>query len=336
MRPFRDSTALVNDPEALRRVFDEDGYVFLRGIANRDVLTSMRAEFVSILEKHGWLDPAFDRDEVVPCCYAHYEGEPAFLEVYKEVQRLESFNTLSHSPELLGCMRALLGETAFPHPLAIARLVFPNNNEAVTPPHQDYPNNQGTEDLYACWVPLADCPKEHAGLAVLVGSHKFGLLPLKFAIGPGSRQADIDARLDGLEWVSSDFRQGDVLIFHSLTVHRSLENHTRSMRLSVDYRYQREGEELTLQSLRPHFQAQDWKAIYQGWKDRSLAYYWKQKNYRVVPWNAELHKLPASGDAEVERLIAAYNELRKARYAEALAGAARRRAGAGTTEDEEA
>lgn len=58
----------------------------------------------------------------------------------------------------------------------------------------------------------------------------------------------LDDRCANLRWVGTDFNLGDLLLFPALTVHRALHNlDTRRMRLSVDFRYQREGEALTEQ-----------------------------------------------------------------------------------------
>jgi phytanoyl-CoA dioxygenase PhyH len=207
-------------------------------------------------------------------------------------------------------MTALLGASAFPHPLSIARLAFPRNETWATPPHQDFPNNQGTEDLYACWMPLGDCPTKQGSLAILRGSRRLGLAPLEFSLGAGHRKAKLDERFERLQWVGSDFELGDAVIFHSLTVHRSLPNTTDRMRLSVDYRFQREGEDLTAGCLEPHFARNTWDEIYDGWNREDLKYYWRDKNYTVVPWDAELH---AVSKQQAEDGIKAWMHWRKDR-----------------------
>jgi ectoine hydroxylase-related dioxygenase (phytanoyl-CoA dioxygenase family) len=42
----------------------------------------------------------------------------------------------------------------------------------------------------------------------------------------------------GGRWLSSEFEAGDVLIFGMFTIHASLDNHSSSIRLSSDSRYQ--------------------------------------------------------------------------------------------------
>jgi hypothetical protein len=291
LRPFEDSSALLDDPAALRDSFDRDGYVLLRGAIDPDVLLEVRRAITRVLGTHGWLDPSYDPSAAVPQTGPFVEGEPKFLEAYDDVQRLEAFHAVPHHPSVRRCMTAVLGPTAFPHPLSIARLVFPGNEEWTTPPHQDYPNNQGTYDLYACWMPLADCPTEEGTLSILSGSHKLGVAPLRASLGAGNRRAELDYRYDGLDWVGGDLRLGDALVFHSLTVHRALPNRGQSMRLSVDYRFQREGEALTIGCLEPHFGRLSWEDIYAGWARDDLKYYWRGRLFTVEEWDSSHHAI---------------------------------------------
>jgi ectoine hydroxylase-related dioxygenase (phytanoyl-CoA dioxygenase family) len=298
---FEDASPLLEDPAAVRARFDRDGYVLLRGVIDRDLLLETRRAIVDVCRAHDWLDPMHEPMAAIPHRGPFVEGEDKYFEVYDDIQRLEAFHAVPHHESVRRCMTALLGETAFPHPLSIARLAFPRNSEWSTPPHQDHPNNQGTYDLYACWMPLADCSMEDGGLSVLRGSHKLGVAPLRGALGAGHRQAVLDERHDHLDWVGGDLQLGDALVFHSLTVHRALPNRGQAMRLSVDYRFQREGEPLTEGCLKPHFDRISWNAIYAGWSRNDLKYYWRDKNYTVVEWDPAYH---AISDDELTRLLA--------------------------------
>ena len=291
MKPFVDSTPLLGYAEALQQRFQQDGYLFLKTVADPGALWGLREKITAILARYSWLRSDAKPIDAVPGTIAVVEGEEAYLEVYDQIQKLEEFHRIPHQAGIQAVFKSLLGDSAFPHPLSIARLVFPDNDAWSTPPHQDYPNNQGTKELYACWLPLSECRCQHGSLSVLEGSHHFGVLPLEFALGAGHRQAVLDERLNALAWVGGDFQLGDMLIFHSLTLHRSLHNSTDRMRLSVDYRFQREYEPLTESCLQPHFNRLSWEEIYAGWSNRDIAYYWQKKQYTLAAWDDSYHKL---------------------------------------------
>jgi ectoine hydroxylase-related dioxygenase (phytanoyl-CoA dioxygenase family) len=276
---------LLADPEALREQFDREGYLYFRQVLDRDAVKAVRRDILAVLADAGWTEGGFPpsgRCVTVPL----REDDPAFLEVYRQVQRIESLHALAHHRTMTEITRAVLGDTAFPHPLKIARLNFPDSYETSTPPHQDYPNNQGTPLLTAAWVPMCDMTDGLGGLAVLRGSHKWGLLPVAGHMGAGNRCAVVPPDMaEECRWVTTDFMMGDVLLFPSLTVHAALHNASEfDMRLSVDFRYQSEGEELTPGCLEPHFGLLTWEEVYAGWESDEFQYYWKDLDYQLVPF----------------------------------------------------
>jgi hypothetical protein len=302
--PMRTSNGLLGDPTALRQRLDEDSYLYFRRLLDPDKVTSLRQRMLTVLADAGWVrrKPFFMRGfvEVPPA----REGDEDFFVVYDEVQKLEEFHTLAHDDTLIDVMRQVLGDSAFPHPLKIARLGFPDHAETSTPPHQDYPNNQGTENLTAAWIPVGECPIDLGGLAILRGSHHHGLLQLDTHIGAGNRKAVVPVELlEKCRWVTTEYSAGDVLGFKALTVHAALHNASEFlMRLSVDFRYQLEGEALTPICLEPHFQRLAWEDVYAGWGSDRYQYYWRDLDYEVVPFR-EL-ELVADDDRDLRDLKA--------------------------------
>ncbi len=289
MQPFFDATPLLGDDDALRTRFDQDGYLFVRGAADRAAIERLHIDTTDILADLGWFHPDTDPLDAISNRVPTVEGEHDYFAAYDRIQRLESFHRLPHTDGVLGLMRKVLGESAWPHPLSVMRLVFPDNEQWATPPHQDYPNNQGTPDLIACWMPLHDCPAERGSLSILAGSHRFGVLPLEFSLGAGNATAFLDERMAALDWVGGDFAVGDAVIFGSHTVHRSLPNASRQMRLSADYRFQRENEPLTEGCLGTHFGRVSWDEVYQGWTSTDLIRYWENKEFEIVEWDDSMH-----------------------------------------------
>lgn len=312
LHPLICSTDLLDAPDVLRERVAAEGYAFFRGVLPVDTVLDLRRQILRICAEAGWIAGGDRLDEGVAIRVPVNEGEPEYFAVYDRIQCLEAFHAIAHHPDVTRVMHAVLGPGAFPHPLGIVRLMFPDNNDCATPPHQDYPNNQGTPDLYACWIPLGDCPVEQGGVAVLERSHTRGVLPLAFSLGAGGRQSVLDAELASHRWLAADFHAGDVLVFHSLTVHRSLHNHYRGrMRLSCDFRFQRQGEALVARSLEPHFGRLEWEQVYASWTGPTPRHYWEGLDYRVVPWDETLHALPEEHLREAVRLKRAYEARRR-------------------------
>ncbi len=280
------SNDLLDDPEALRGRMAADGYLYFRQVLDVENVRQVRRAMLGVTQKLGWTEPgAFPMSQ--RCIIEPLrEEDDEFIRGYQEIQRLQAFHELAHDDQLMAIMKAVLGESAFPHPLKIARLAFPDHYEATTPPHQDYPNNQGTEDLTAAWIPVGDIPSELGGLAILRGSNNWGRLAVAGHIGAGNRCAVIPPDMaESCRWVTTEFAMGDVLLFPSLTVHASLHNASEFyLRLSVDFRYQLEGQPLTEGSLEPHFGELTWEQIYEGWDSTTRQYYWRDLDYEVVPF----------------------------------------------------
>jgi ectoine hydroxylase-related dioxygenase (phytanoyl-CoA dioxygenase family) len=308
LQSMYEANALLGDIDALRGQLHKDGYLFFRSIVPTGLLQDLRGQITDVLAELGWIAGGAARMQAKAICRPRREGEPRFFEAHDRIVKLEAFHSLAHETHLMDVMRQALGDSAFPHPLSIVRLIFPDSPELATPPHQDFPNNQGTSHLTAAWIPLGDCSIGDGSLAILEGSHKFGVLPLKFHLGAGNRRAVLSDEILACRWVGADFKAGDIVLFPSLTVHKAMENHNlEHMRLSVDFRYQLEGEELTAGCLKPHFERVSWDEIYRDWKSDQYKYYWRDKDYVEVPWNAALHELPEGHVDEAYELQLAYN-----------------------------
>lgn len=308
LQPMFEANELLGDASALQARLRSDGYLFFRNIVPVHQLMDLRDQITQILADQGWIEGGAARMQAKAIRRPLREGQPKFFFAHDHIVKLEAFHSLAHEPHLMNVMRQSLGESAFPHPLSIVRLIFPDSPELATPPHQDFPNNQGTPNLTAAWIPLGDCAIKDGSLAILEGSHRFGVLPLKFHLGAGNRRAVLNEQVSKCRWVGADFRAGDVVLFPALTIHKAMENYNpESLRLSVDYRYQLEGEALTAGCLEPHFNRVSWEEIYRDWKSDELKYYWRKKDFVEVPWNSALHELPADHFDEAYELELAFN-----------------------------
>jgi hypothetical protein len=187
---FEDATPLLDDPAALRRVADEEGVLFFRGLLPREHVMEVRRQLLLVLDGFGWLRKDADLTEgyVNPDAVRDLEswgGTGVTEAAYLATQKVEIFHRLAHHPDLIRMYEALFGVAVLPHPRNIARLMVPCPAARPTPLHQDFIHIQGTRNVWTCWAPLGDIPIELGGLSVIPRSHKLGVLSVTAAEGAG-------------------------------------------------------------------------------------------------------------------------------------------------------
>ena len=290
---LRVSNDILGDPSELRRRFDEEGYVFIKGVFDRNDMLNLRREMMTTIQQGGWLaaetDPLEGIAELSARCT---EGDPGYTDVYFEVYKVEDFHRIAHSPGVMEIVEKLIGRAAIPIPQKIARIWFPQFTMHTTPIHQDFVHFQGNFETYTAWSPVGDCPIELGGLALLPGSHKIGrVLEHHFSLGAGSLSLDTEAEASvheeiNVPWHTTNYEAGDTLFFSALTVHKALENKTEDrLRLSLDNRYTAVGDTICDYMLEPHLvtdtELLGWEQVYERWKHDDLKYYWRDIDHKV-------------------------------------------------------
>jgi phytanoyl-CoA dioxygenase PhyH len=268
---LRDATALAPDRAALLARLDADSYLFFPGLLPTDVVSHLRGEITDILGSRGWLADGRDALEAVAGGGARREDhkDPAWMETYGAIQRLQHFHELAHHAALCDLLGRILGTPLLVHPRKVVRLMPPEAIGRATPAHQDFRVIQGTSDVITAWMPLGDCPHELGGLRVLRGSTRTGLLPVTQAQGPLGQELQVSE--DDERWLTAELRAGDVLLFHSMTVHGGLPNLSERIRISVDFRYQLATDPITVGSLLPYYfpLLPGWEELAEGWSSRA-------------------------------------------------------------------
>jgi hypothetical protein len=218
-----DSRSLVGDPVALGARLAADGYLFLRGLLPAARVRDAGEQVAAALRAGGWtaagsplLGPSAGPREAL--------ADPA----YRAAVTSLAFNALPYLLPLRRTVRSILGPRAFSYPVKVLRAVAPETRQERTRGryvHCDY-TGSGVQDMLTAWLPLAAVPAELGGLAVRPGGH----------LG----RPRVPRLLAGTEhgWSTTDYRPGDVIIFHCLTPHAALPNTGRQLRLSADVRWQ--------------------------------------------------------------------------------------------------
>ncbi len=290
LKEFRVSNDILDSPGAMKKRLLQEGYLFFKSLIAPSRIESLRAEILDLYRRNDWVmagtDPLEGRVDIGKSCA---EGEPPYLEVYRRLYALRSFHAVAHSPEMMDVTGKLIDGEVLPHPAKVARMSFPQSDRHTTPIHQDFVHFQGSFYTLTCWTPLSDCPVELGGLAIHPRPWSEEIFDHHFSLGAGMLKIDED-RLEGA-WHTTDYEVGDVLAFHSLTVHKALPNQTGElMRISLDNRYQAAGDVINDRQLQPHLsgsgQRWGWDEIYGDWQPGDeLAWYWRDMDLDVVPWD---------------------------------------------------
>lgn len=295
---LRDATALVGDPVALRARMVEDGYLFLPGLLDPEVVPGVRRQVLEILAAHqGWLaDDTEPMEGIAGPEPRTYEDE-GWWEVFAGVLGLEGFNRLPFQAALTDVVGALVDGDLLVHPNKIARLTYPSRY-MPTNPHQDYHFIRGAVDTLTAWVPLGAVSGALGGLRLIPGSHRDGRVhPMERAVGAGNaRIADIGE--NDPSWTAPhDYRPGDVVVFHSLMVHWGPANHGDRVRLSADFRFQSLQDPIRVPQLLPHLFGREkgapgWNVLTEGWE--STAWIDPPGPVRLAPWRVDPDHVPPS------------------------------------------
>jgi ectoine hydroxylase-related dioxygenase (phytanoyl-CoA dioxygenase family) len=291
MKPFSEVRADHLSPDLLHREIASKGYVLVRDLLPRPDLDKVLADVAQVLSRSGWLQSgATPSERIANATAACGDPDPAFKNTYREVFNLETFHALPHHPQLKAVMKMIVGDRVLVHPKPIGRLIFPNTERLRVHAHQDYRFMNGDPECYTVWIPLHDCPTDVGPLQILEGSHHFGF---QNHIDENLHVPEIPSGAEmGDAWAGGNINAGDVLIFHSLTVHAAAPNLSRRMRISLDCRFQDYARVINPANLAFAGESgKSWADIYRGWSSQSLQYYWKSLPLNFQPSQSEIEHL---------------------------------------------
>jgi hypothetical protein len=273
-QPFIVSRA-DESPQVLRERFAQWGYLLVRGYVPEEQCESLLDALVLASQPH------VGRSAGQPPHLAgtpFFETDPAWDEIYPRIQSLETFHAFFHQRHILDLMERVTGTDTFVYPMKMARISTPGRIGYETPPHQDAHSHHAGPTMAGFWVALHEVTQAMGRVKVLPRSHERGVRPVSGTKGVGGVACKIYP--DETTWHVSDFATGDVLIFHSCTVHKAEPNTTENtVRMSIDTRFCDHGAPVFSTNLEPHhgwrIEGLDWPAIYSDWKSAQHQYYWR-------------------------------------------------------------
>jgi phytanoyl-CoA hydroxylase len=233
--------------------WENDGYLLLRGIIPQPVINDLRDMFARAVDKmigqlktEGLID---DEGTNLPVETRFFEvaGEHAnrFGRSWRgEIATREVF-ALHHAAPLVDVIAQITGTDVIGHPVFNARPKLPDQQLTVVPWHQDsgYFGVESENSLLpTVWVPLVPVDAGSGCLQVVAGSHRLGVVNHHTEEREGRFLEVTDEFVNESRIVTCPMEMRDALLFHNLTLHRSIPHTRRMIRWAIDIRYLRDGD----------------------------------------------------------------------------------------------
>lgn len=247
------STATLTIPDTVHQQFDEQGYVILRNLLGPEVIRDARAEMERFVDQcaerlmaEGKIrDPLKNEPfetRLARLYERHLDDAP---KSYRRELHLEGLFGLFFHPGLLDVVETFLGDEIRLYPNYTVRPKLPDHEVTRVLWHQDggYTEAGGADGpvdtlrMVNIWTPLVPAREANGCMQFIPGTHKLGVVPHERRQHYLEISADhLDARVR--QAVSIEVDPGDITLFHNLLFHQGLPNRSKTVRWSLDWRYQ--------------------------------------------------------------------------------------------------
>jgi len=222
---------------AQRESWERDGFVLLRGFAERPVLDAMQRRIVEIVrtaEAGGSIGDAYVLPEQALAHRKHPEERAS--KVFRVHRNEPIFRRFAEDPRLLDTVEALLGPDL---DCFLSQFIFKLPGALGQPWHQDafyFPFDRSPQ--VGAWLAVSDATPENGPLWLLPGAQREPVHPVV-------RDRREHANTAYVEIVDHDMsgsvpvlmQAGDLLLFHSCLMHRSTDNVADFGRMAMVYHY---------------------------------------------------------------------------------------------------
>jgi len=273
MNLLKESNYRKNNLNDLKGSFSENGYLYFKNFFDESVIVNLRNIIIDILKKESWIKNI--TDQVIPLLPVRKVGDIEFFKCIEAIMAKEEIHKFCNNSLILDFLEQFIGRGIIIHPRKTIRLIYPYlmNQEGLFLAHQDFYYVKGEIDTITIWIPLGNYPIEYGGLKILEGSHKKGLFPIKKDKSGEFLSCKVsDIEIKDHDWKQANYKIGDVLIFHSLTLHETGINHSDEFRLSIDFRASARNGLINKNQLFPCYypKISAWESLTKNWIDKNL------------------------------------------------------------------
>jgi len=239
--------------EVIEEEFKEKGFLFLKDFFDfeKEILP-IHKEINALIDlklRHAKLEPAKNPEKTTIRNEDFYRliKKDRMLggDIYRACRHLLSLQQLVTNEKMLSLARRLMAtDTINVLSYVGIRIDVPSEQKYLFPWHQDYPYPQGSMDGLVFWLPFFDVPLGHGNIQLIAGSHHEGLRKVKLVApentgGSGAHTLEIEnmGSYDDCDLFETEVKAGDVLVFSTLTLHKSTPSTSNSIRWTSQIRY---------------------------------------------------------------------------------------------------
>ncbi len=229
MKALKAADPFLDDPTILRAMWDEDGYLYFRGVLERDAVAALRRDYLDGLIARGVIDP----DATAPVWNG--AGLDGFHPRFDHIEKSGALQRFVATPPVHAFFARILGDEPWWVPMPVCRVVPPmpaRDGDPLLMPHQDGFHNRGLSFRVA-WIPLMEIDEACGGLALAEGWHRRGFI---HDTGDAPQYRVTNSPVPDADWRRADYAPGDLILFNIMTPHSGLANRSDRFRLSVDLR----------------------------------------------------------------------------------------------------
>lgn len=238
--------------DAQVRFYDEEGYLVLRDFLQEEDLRPAQQAMehkVDIIAAHLLVhDKIADLREDSPFdlrLAQLFEGlsDQDFLEFGRGWRdRFPGYFEIMANEKILDAVESLIGPEIFSNPVYNTRPKVPGVAAGAVPWHQDksYWPDANANPVITAWVPLVESNLRNGCLFIMPRTHRQRLKSWHKEDYSGTGFLEIDSRHlpPGRDPIPLIVDAGDVVLFNDRCLHKSDLNDSKSVRWSVDLRYQ--------------------------------------------------------------------------------------------------
>jgi len=233
--------------EKLRQSLNDNGYILLRNVIEKNDITKARNDVFEKLNKVDELEDPFTegiwsgrskRDEL-------HEDRGVFWE---NVSNTDSLRKITNGKNLENVFTRIFGISSIGFDFIFLRAV---SGGKFTHMHCDAGFfTRKTQKVLTCWLVFTDITIDKGPLFIIEGSHKFSDIKTKYKGFDVDIHKHMKATIDtdpitfaqerNTKILTTQFHPGDALIFGMYTVHGTFENYAndKKIRLTCDIRFQ--------------------------------------------------------------------------------------------------